>query len=110
MMKNQLNKIKEERISNAKIRCHKKVVYNNSGSPISENDENLFSLGLNFRIAPTKFPLVEYISSTEKLCQQMEKSKIKEDKVKAQKIRNIVMNHLRRGCRFKLKSNLTKKL
>ena len=39
----------------------------------------------------------------------MEKSNIKEDKVKAQEIRNIVTNHLRRGCRLRLKSNLTKK-
>ena len=85
-MRERLNKIKVERISNTKIIRHKKNVYNNSGSPISENDENLFSLGLNFRIAPTKFPLVEYISSTEKLCQQMEKSNIKRTQSKHRKL------------------------
>ena len=33
---------------------------------------DLLAMGLNFGIAPRKFPLVEYITATEALCQRLE--------------------------------------
>ena len=33
----------------------------------------LLALGLNFGLAPKKFPLVEYVVATEDLCQRLEK-------------------------------------
>ena len=50
-----------QRVFNAKLRCHKKVVYNTSGEHITKQEEDLLSLGLNFNIAPTRFPIMEYI-------------------------------------------------
>ena len=52
----------------------KKVVYNNSSKQLTEKQISLLALGLNFAIAPRKFPLVEYITATEKLCQTIEKA------------------------------------
>ena len=34
---------------------------------------NLFALDLNFGIAPSKFPLVEYVTAAEVLFQRLEK-------------------------------------
>ena len=98
-----------QRVFNAKLRCHKKVVYNNSGEHITKEEEDLLSLGLNFNIAPTRFPIMEYMASTESFCQELENNKGMESKEKAQRIRNIMVKHLRKGCQMKLKSNLDKK-
>ena len=96
----QESKIKEnQRIFDAKIRCHRKVVYNYSGEPLTkEEEEDLLSLGLNFSAASTVFPAVKFMRSTENFCQDLEKEGHKESKEKVQKIRNIMVNQLRKGC------------
>ena len=76
------------------MRCQKQVVSNNSGQHTSKDNADMFTLGLNLSIAPTEFQLVEYITSAENLCQNLEKSNKQEDKTKAQTVRNIVTHHL----------------
>ena len=80
----------------------------NSNSKCTEHEEQLLLLGLNYKISPTKFPIVKYIGSTEKLCQELESKKNPEEIEKAARIRNIMIKHLRIGYKLKLKSNLTK--
>ena len=48
-----------------KPRLDKKVVYNFSSKKLTEEQLELLSLGLNFGIAPRRFPLVEYVTATE---------------------------------------------
>ena len=50
----------------------KKVVYNTRSKQLIEEQLELLSIGLNFGIAPKKFPLVEYVTATEVLCQKLE--------------------------------------
>jgi len=64
-------------------------------------------LGLNFGVAPRKFPLVEYVTATEVLCQKLEECGDNESVEKARAIRNEVFAQLKRGYKMKLKSNLT---
>ena len=52
---------------------------------------------------------MECMASTESFCQELENDKGMKSKEKAQRIRNIMVKHLRKGCQLKLKSNLEKK-
>ena len=63
-------------------------------------------MGLNFAITPKKFPLIEYITAAEKLCQSIEQIGDDESIEKAQQIRNSVLNQIRKGVGMKIKSNL----
>ena len=56
-----------------------KIVYNNSGYPVSTDAEELLSLGLNFST----------YSFCRLLCNKLECNKTHENQAKAQKIRNI---------------------
>ena len=85
----------------------KKIVYNNSSKVLTAKQEKLLELGLNFAVTPKKFPLVEYIAATENLCQSLEELGDDESMEKAQKIRNMVLNHVRRGVGMKIKDNLS---
>ena len=60
-----------------------------------------------FGIAPRRFPLVEYVTATELLCQRLEEAGDDESQEKARMIRNEVFLHLKRGYKMKLKSNLS---
>ena len=86
----------------------RKVVYNNSSRKLTEEQMDLLAMhmGLNFGIAPRKFPLVEYITATEALCQRLEECGDSESVEKARAIRNEVFAQLKRGYKMKLKSNL----
>ena len=90
-----------------KPRLDKKVVYNFSSKKLTEEQLELLSLGLNFGIAPRRFPLVEYVTATELLCQRLEEAGDDESQEKARMIRNEVFLHLKRGYKMKLKSNLS---
>ena len=46
--------------------------YNDSGIELSKDESELLSLGLNFCIAPKKFPLVDHITAIEQLCKIIE--------------------------------------
>ena len=85
----------------------KKVVYNNSSKELSPKQKKILELGLNFAITPKKFPLLEYIAATENLCQSLEECGDDESIEKAQTIRNIVLNHIRKGVGMKIKGNLS---
>ena len=85
----------------------KTVVYNNSKKVLSEKQLRILELGLNFAITPKKFPLIEYIAATESLCQSLEEYGDDESMEKAQTIRNIVLNHIRKGVEMKIKDNLS---
>ena len=85
----------------------KTVVYNNSNKVLSEKQLRILELGLNFAITPKKFPLIEYIAATESLCQSLEEYGDDESMEKAQTIRNIVLNHIRKGVGMKIKDNLS---
>jgi hypothetical protein len=63
-------------------------------------------LGLNFSITPNKFPLLEYIAAAEDLCQSLEGFGDDESLEKAQKIRNVLINHIKKGVGMKIKDNL----
>ena len=85
----------------------KKIVYNNSSKTISRRQQKVLELGLTFAITPKKFPLLEYIAATENLCQSLEECGDDESIEKAQTIRNIVLNHIRKGVGMKIKENLS---
>ena len=86
----------------------RKVVYNNSSKKLTEEQMELLGLGLNFGLAPRKFPLVEYVTATEALCQRLEECGDAESVEKARAIRNEVFTHLKRGYKLNLKSTLSK--
>ena len=75
----------------------RKVVYNNSSKKLTEEQMELLALGLNFGVAPRKFPLVEYVTAMEFLCQSLEECGDDESVEKARAIRNEVFTHLKRG-------------
>jgi len=87
------------------FRSDKKVVYNNSSKQFTTEQLELLSLGLNFGIAPKRFPIVEYVTATEVLCQKLEEIGDDESMEKARKIRNEVFLHLKRGYKLRLRSN-----
>ena len=68
----------------------REVVYNNSSKKLTEEQMDLLAMGLNFGIAPRKFPLVESITATEALCQRLEECGDSESVEKARAIRNEV--------------------
>jgi hypothetical protein len=70
------------------------IVYNNSIRDISDHEYALLARGLNFSITPKKFPFMEYISSTESLCQKWEMEQSDEALSKTQKLRHIILKHL----------------
>jgi hypothetical protein len=84
----------------------KKIVYNNSSRKLTAEQEKLLELGLNFSITPNKFPLLEYIAAAEDLCQSLEGFGDDESLEKAQKIRNVLINHIKKGVGMKIKDNL----
>ena len=86
----------------------KKFVYNNSSRQFTQKELDLLSLGLGFGITPKKFPLIEYITATEKLCQSLEEIGDPESVARAQGIRNMVTGELRKGFDMKIKSNLSR--
>jgi hypothetical protein len=100
-------KMEGERL-NKKNRCNKKIVYNNSCRELSTNEIELLSLGLNFGLSSKKFPLVEYIVASERLCLSLEEIKDDESIEKAQKIRNLVSDHIQKGLKMTMRDNLTR--
>ena len=57
----------------AKERCKKKIVYDlTKDQKLTQEEIDLLSLGLNFGIAPKKFPLMEYCTAVENLTQSLE--------------------------------------
>ena len=56
-------KVKNER------KLDTKLVYNNNSRELKGEQIELLSLGLNFRIATKKNPLLEYVTVAEVLCQ-----------------------------------------
>ena len=85
----------------------KKIVHNNSSKKLTADQEKLLELGLNFSITPRKFPLLEYIAAAEDLCQSLEGFGDDESIEKAQKIRNVMIDHIKKGVGMKLKENLS---
>ena len=85
----------------------KKIIYNNSSKKLTTNQEKLLELGLNFAVTPKKFPLIEYIAAAEDLCQFLEERGDDESMEKAQKFRNIMIDHIRKGVGMKIKDNLS---
>ena len=67
----------------------------------------LLSLGLNFRIATKKNPLLEYVTVAEVLCQHLEEVRDAESVEKARYVQNEVFLHLKRSYKMTIKSNLT---
>ena len=86
----------------------KKIIYNNSKRVFNQREMDLLSFGLNFGITPKKFPLIEYIAATVKLCQSLEEIGDPDSMARAQGIRNLVSGELRKGYDMKIKSNLSK--
>ena len=105
----ELYKINEEKRidENGTSNPLKKVVYNNSSKELSPKQHRVLELGLNFAITPKKFPLLEYIAATENFCQALEQYGDDESVMKAQTIRNIAINHIRKGVGMKIKDNLS---
>ena len=87
----------------------RKFIYNNSSKILTEEQKKLLELGLNFSVTPNKFPLIEYIAAAENLCQSLEELQDDESLEKAQKIRNLLIDHIRKGVGMKIKDNLSAK-
>ena len=82
-------------------------ITNNSSRKLTDKEIELLSLGLNFGLTPKKFPLVEYITATEVLCKSLEDTGVDEDIENAQKIRNLLLSHIRKGFQMRIKNNLS---
>ena len=67
----------------------------------------MLSLGLNFRIATKKNPLLEYFTVKEVLCQRLEEVGDAELVEQARYVRNEVLLHLKRSYKTTIKSNVT---
>jgi hypothetical protein len=85
----------------------RKIVYNNSSKKLTSDQEILLELGLNFTLTPKKFPLLEYIAAAEDLCMSLEEYGDDESVEKAQRIRNILISHVKKGVGMKIKENLS---
>ena len=81
----------------------KKVVYNDSSKKLTQEQMDLLALGLNFGLTPRKFPLLEYLTAMEDLCQKLEKIGDVESVEKARMIRNEVFLNLKRGYKMVIK-------
>ena len=55
----------------------KKVVKNVSSRTLTENEEKVLALGLNFAVAPKKIPYQEFITATESTARQLDTEKAK---------------------------------
>ena len=66
-----VQRLEEVKNTRKKQNFVKKVVYNNSSKVLTEEQMELLALGLNFGLAPRKFPLVEYVAATKDLCQKL---------------------------------------
>ena len=84
-----------------------KVVYNNSSKQLTEEQIELLSLGLNFGVTPKEFPLLEYVTAAEVLCQRLEEVGDAESVEKARFVRNEMFLHLKRSYKLTIKNNLT---
>ena len=69
---------------------------------MTQEQMELLALSLNFGLTSKKFPLVEYVTATEDLCQKLEKIGDDESLEKARLIRNEVFLHLKRGYKMVL--------
>ena len=58
---------------------------------LTSKQQIVLELGLNFAITPPKFPFLEYIAATEKLCQAVEEHGDDKSILKGQMIRNIAL-------------------
>ena len=85
----------------------KKVVYNNISKVLTEEQIVLLVLGLNFGLAPRKFPLVEYVVAIEDLCQRLERKGDGESLEKTRMIRNDVFIHLKKRYKIGIRNNFT---
>ena len=84
----------------------KKIVYNNSSKKLTSSQEKLLELGLHFAVT-LKFPLIEHIVAAEDRCQTLEEHGDNESVENAQKIRNIMIDHVRKGVGMNIKHNLS---
>ena len=105
-LRKQREEIQRTQVKN-KRKLDTKVVYNNSSRHLTDEQIELLSLGLNFGIAPKKFPLLEYVTAAEVLCQRLEEVGDAESIEKARYVRNEVFLHLKRSYKMTIKSNLT---
>ena len=76
----------------------------NSSKKLTEEQMELLALGLNFGLTSKKFPLVEYVTATEDLCQKLEKIGDDESLEKARLIQNEVFLHLKRDIKCFLRA------
>ena len=74
------------------------------GVEISKEETELLSLGLNFCVAPKKFPLVEHITAIEQLCDIIDE---RDGSSRSQAIRNLAAKHMKHGSQMKIRSNIT---
>ena len=94
----------KNRIAVAKFKCEKTLIYNGSGIELSKEETELLSLGLNFCVAPKKFPLVEHITAIEQLCDIIDERDGLS--TRSQAIRNLAAKHMKRGSQMKIRSNI----
>ena len=85
----------------------KKISYNDSSKKLTTSQEKLLELGLNFAVTPNTLPLIEFIAIAVDLCQSLEEYGDDESVEKAQKIRNIMIDHIRKGVGMNIKDNLS---
>ena len=96
----------KNRIAVAKFKCEKTLIYNGSGIELTKEETKLLSLGLNFCVAPKKFPLVEHIAAIEQLCDVIQEREAGLS-TRLQAIRNLAAKHMKRGSQMKIRSNIT---
>jgi hypothetical protein len=91
----------------AKKRCKRKVLYDlTENERITEEQRDLLSLGLNFRKAPTKLPILERIMAVEDFAQRTERSREPEDLRKAKSARDTTLAVLKNNATSTIPSNL----
>ena len=88
-----------QRVKESKERCHEKILYDpKNEKKLTQKENELLSLGLNFGIAPKKFPLMKYYTAVENLTRSLEAMDDPEAIQKAATIRNLALNEIRKGC------------
>ena len=98
-----IEETKNKSVNSDFLNLMRKIVDNNSSKKLTSNQEKLLELGLNFAVTPKKFPLLEYIAAAEDLCMSLEEYGDDESVEKAQRIRSIMISHVKKGVGMRIK-------
>ena len=107
--KHSLARAKEERyrrICHAKKVCERQIIYNMAGKELDSHEKKVLSLGLNFKLTPRSFPVVEYVAAVENLCLNMEYRN--DDPARVQRLREVASKIIQDHKDMNIAQNLSR--